>query len=155
MKWIERQCRSLWYAVVHAENPHCLMCGSTVNIEAHHTVPKSRGNPYVQYDPDYGIGLCAGCHRELPHSAHASPTRFILRAEPKLYAVLGIKRAEKIMEAYCYGHACRVKMDWRLVRNELAKRLEKAECSWMDADIEPEYGRAVGPDPSATMVGSQ
>jgi hypothetical protein len=39
MKWIERQCRSLWYAVVHAENPHCLMCGSTVNIEAHHTVP--------------------------------------------------------------------------------------------------------------------
>lgn len=137
MKAIERQCRSLWYAIVHAEHTWCVLCGTTWPVEAHHVVAKGRGNAAVQYDPDFGILLCPHCHRLGPVSAHGCPEAFErLRLLPMLDAMEDKAKADKILAGLTDKTPSRGRVDFKTVRAGLLKRLERAECSWMSDDAD-------------------
>lgn len=56
-----------WSAFIRSRDGHCLMCGKTENLHAHHSiVPQKRGNA-TRFLADNGMALCYYCHMILFH----------------------------------------------------------------------------------------
>lgn len=54
----------IWRDEVVNRDKVCQICGSTLNLNAHHIKPFSK-YPELRLDPTNGMALCQLCHREL------------------------------------------------------------------------------------------
>lgn len=66
-----------WSSYVKLRDEICLVCGSEVNLNAHHLIPREIKE--FRYDIENGITLCPKHHRfSFELSAHQNPFAFML-----------------------------------------------------------------------------
>lgn len=68
-------CIQLWSECVRLRDKWCIITGEPQG-EAHHLVPRSDGCWEIQFDTDYGVYLCAYCHKEAEYAAHVDEAAF-------------------------------------------------------------------------------
>ena len=133
-KQIQRLCREICKM---QSDGRCVFCGDPA--EAHHLFfdGKHRANWQARTDPDYFTALCGKCHRHAKFAPHVNATKFWKKLakhiEPKkMCKILDMKYALRTFE----------KPDCKDIHASLVEQYKKLkETHWMDADIEPEYGR--------------
>ena len=67
----------LWSMLIRLKGC-CEICGSTINLEAHHMI--RRELLYYRFNPDNGICLCSSCHKwSTECAAHSSNLEAVIR----------------------------------------------------------------------------
>lgn len=132
MTHVEKQCRELYRRAVRLRDRWCQFCGLP-DPECHHIVLVAQGDWRVQYDLDYGAGLCAEHHRDCAQAPHVSPERFEAEMLPVILQRMEPARAAKV-QAYrptvATGRA-----DFKSIRKRLRKKVEQLDrYNYMDAD---------------------
>lgn len=115
--------KAVWY-----RDGWCRSCGESYH-EAHHLIPLAQGNWRAQFDLDYMIGLCAGCHRLGPIAPHKSPSGFVKHMLPRLLQGMSPIRAAKVDAAM--GKACPIATDRPNWKEETA-RVKKLLAGYKD-----------------------
>ena len=70
----KRQLDKLWSEIIRSKG-YCEICGTTVNLNAHHIV--GRINNALRWDLRNGICICVSCHKFSTHSAHNDSIGFM------------------------------------------------------------------------------
>lgn len=68
-------CIRLLSECVYYRDKWCIITGHP-HGEAHHVIFRSEGNWEIQFDTDYGVYLCAYCHKEAPYAPHVDKAAF-------------------------------------------------------------------------------
>ena len=141
MKYIVEQIQLLCKAIakMRAGN-RCEICGE-LPPEGHHIFfGASKADWQTWSNPDFYASVCSVCHRTGPAAAHVDNKVFLSVYLPKIDQ----ERRQAVM-ARIDSPAERpaMKCPYKAVLARLKEQYEELESTcWMDADMEPEYGRA-------------
>lgn len=147
IKAIEKECRSLWSAVVKLRDGACLACllsaELSTTLESHHLVFRAQGDWRVQFDPDFGVTLCGWHHRQGPQAPHQNNNRFEADILPAAILLMDEERQGKV-QAYLESPSPPAKgfPNFEEIRKQLRKLIVELENDYYcDADIDqPDVG---------------
>ena len=61
-KATKRRMDALWSNLVRLRDTHCLVCGTTENLQAHHAIVTKAHSNATRWDTRNGVTLCYRCH---------------------------------------------------------------------------------------------
>lgn len=71
----QEHCKKMWEMCIKYRDRWCVITGEP-HGEAHHIIYRSEGNWQIQFDTDYGVLLCAYCHKEASYAPHVDKEAF-------------------------------------------------------------------------------
>lgn len=115
----------------------CEMCGEVGDVHLHHIFFGSWRSDWRTFsEPDFYASLCFDCHLESMAAPHKDNDTFLALFLPRI----DFSRCQAIMD-FKENPGVAGKPDYKRIIADLEPQYKEAESdSWMNFDIEPDYG---------------